>query len=138
MEFHARNFAPARFWTVTAIGLLWNGFGAYLYIVSKIAPETVLATASPAMREYIEHMPLWAHLGWSLGVWGSFFGSVLMVLRSRHAVIAFAISLLGAVLSFAGQALAGVLAVGQSGLILAVIAFLVWFSMRSQKQRLLA
>jgi hypothetical protein len=37
-------------------------------------------------------------------VWGSVAGSILLLLRSRHAVTAFAVSLVGAVLSFIYQA----------------------------------
>lgn len=138
MDQQAKTRGPASYWTVTALGLLWNGFGAYLYIVSKIAPEAALADAPPAMREYVAAMPVWAHLGWSLGIWGSFIGSVLMLLRSRHAVIAFALSFLGAIFSFAGQAVAGVLAPGEPVMILAVIGFLGWYSLRSQQRGLLS
>jgi len=50
-----------------------------------------------------------------------------MLLRSRHAVTAFLVSLLGAVLSFSGQALAGVLRPAEPVLILTVIAILWWY-----------
>lgn len=119
--------APLSFWVISLLGLLWNSFGAYLYLLSKLDPETALTGATPAMRAYIEAMPVWAHVGWSLGIWGSLLGSVLMLIRSRHAVTAFLVSLLGALTSFAAQAMAGVLPVGLSVGIALVIAFLWWF-----------
>ena len=82
-------------------------------------------------------MPLWAHLGWSLGIWGSFVGSVLMLLRRRHAVTAFVVSLLGAIASFAAQGLAGVLTPAEPVMILTVIALLLWVCRRAQGQGLL-
>ncbi len=118
---------PLSFWIITGLGLLWNGFGAYLYMFSKLDPEAALAGATPAMRDYVATVPLWAHIGWSLGVWGSLAGSLLMLARSRHAESAFFVSLLGALASFAAQAMAGVLPVGLSAGIAAVIAFLWWY-----------
>ena len=118
---------PLSFWIVSGLGLLWNAFGAYLYMLSKLDPETALAGATPAMRDYVATMPTWAHIGWSLGIWGSVAGSLLMLARSRHAESAFFASLLGALASFAAQAMAGVLPVGLSAGIAAVIAFLWWY-----------
>jgi hypothetical protein len=118
---------PLSFWIVSGLGLLWNAFGAYLYLLSKLNPAAALADATPAMRDYVAAMPLWAHIGWSLGIWGSVAGSLLMLARSRHATTAFLVSLLGALASFAAQAMAGVLPVGLSAGIAAVIAFLWWY-----------
>jgi hypothetical protein len=123
----AATKAPPSYWAVTVIGLLWNLFGGYLYMLSKLDPEAALAGADPAMRDYVATMPLWAHIGWSVGIWGSVLGSVLMVARSRHAVAAFMASLVGALASFAAQAMADVLPIGLSAMIAAVIAFLWWF-----------
>ena len=89
------------------------------------------------MQDYIADMPMWAHIGWSLGVWGSLLGSVLLLLRSRHALAGFVVSLLGAIASYAAQALAGVLSAAEPIVILAVIAFLLWFSRNSRDQGLL-
>lgn len=121
---------PVSFWVVAGLGMLWNAFGAYLYIMARTDPQAVLAGASPAMQDYVANMPLWANIGYGFGIWGSFAGSVLMLLRSRHAITAFLVSLIGAVISFAGQAVAGVLQPAEPIMILAVIVFLWWFSKR--------
>ena len=39
----------------------------------------------------------------ALGVWAALLGSILLLMRSRYAVWAFALSLVGMVLSFGGQ-----------------------------------
>lgn len=128
---------PLSFRVVAGLGLIWNAFGAYLYLWSKLDPVSALAQASPAMQDYVASMPLWAHIGWSLGIWGSVAGSVLMVLRSRHAVPAFLVSLAGAALSYLGQALGGVFEPALSIFILLVIAFLWHYSRRCTAQGLL-
>lgn len=129
--------APLSFWVIAGLGLIWNLFGAYLYVLSKMDPAVALAQASPAMKDYVANMPLWAHVGWSLGIWGSLGGSVLMVARSRHAVAAFLVSLVGALASFLAQGLAGVLDPAMSLLIVLVITFLWHYSRRCAAQGLL-
>ncbi|GGZ92213.1 hypothetical protein [Novosphingobium arvoryzae] len=119
---------PLSFWVVAGLSLLWNGFGAYLYTLTNLDDAALLASAPPAMQDYIANMPLWAHIAWALGIWGSLAGSVLLLLRVRHAVAAFGVSLLGAAGSFTAQGLAGVLEPAQPVLILAVIAFLLWYA----------
>ncbi|MCZ8019332.1 hypothetical protein [Novosphingobium sp.] len=123
--------APAtpgwQFWAVAVIGLLWNSFGAYLYIMTRLGDPAMLAAAPTEMQDYIATMPVWASIGWALGIWGSFLGSVLMIVRSRRAVEAFLLSFVGALASFAAQAVAGVLEPAQPVVILAVIGFLWWF-----------
>ena len=119
---------PLSFWVVAGLSLLWNGFGAYLYTLTNLGDAALLASAPPAMQDYIANMPLWAHIAWALGIWGSLAGSVLLLLRVRHAVAAFGVSLLGAAGSFTAQGLAGVLEPAQPVLILAVIAFLLWYA----------
>ncbi len=126
-----------QYWTVAVLGFLWNCLGAYLYILTKLNDPLVTVGATPQMLDYIAHMQLWAHIGWSLGIWGSFAGSVLMLLRSRFAVQAFLVSLLGALLSFAGQTQAGVLEPAEPIMILAVIGFLLWYCRRSEQAGLL-
>ena len=42
---------------------------------------------------------MWANIGWALGVWGSVLGSLLLLVRSRHAVTAFIVSILGLAIS---------------------------------------
>jgi hypothetical protein len=128
---------PMQFWVVAIIGLLWNCFGAYLYMLARLDPQTALAGADPAMRDYVANQPIWANLGYGLGIWGSFFGSVAMVLRSRFAVPLFAISFVGALVSHVGQAMAGVIPIPLAATIMIVITALWWYSRRSQAQCLL-
>lgn len=97
--------APWHLWVFGGLSLLWNAFGGYDYIMTRLRNLDYLsATGDPnVMLAYIDAMPLYAQIGWGLGVWGSVAGSVLLLMRSHYAVHAFAASLLGAVLSFAAQ-----------------------------------
>ena len=137
MDANSEGKLPVSFWVIGVLGLLWNLVGAYLYIQARFDPETALAGASPEMRDYVANQPIWANLGYGLGIWGSALGSVAMVLRSRHAVPLFLTSLVGAAISHLGQAMAGVIPIGLAIVIMGVIAFLWRYCSRCVEQGLL-
>jgi hypothetical protein len=128
---------PGRFKAIAWAGMVWNTLGAALYLWAKLDPAAAGAGASAAMQDYIANMPLYAHIGWSLGIWGSFAGSAAMLMGKRLAVPAFLVSLLGALASFGAQARAGVLEVPMTVFILAIIGGLLWYSRRAATQGIL-
>jgi hypothetical protein len=97
---------PAHLWIVGVLSLLWNAFGAYDYLMTRMHNMEYLSQMGgdpQRMLDYIESMPIWSQAGWGLGVWGAVLGSVLLLMRSRYAVHAFAASVLGAVVSLGWQ-----------------------------------
>ena len=92
---------PWHLWAVGVISLLWNGYGAYDYLMTNTQGEAYMRSAgmTQPMIDYFNAMPTWMYVPWALGVWGAVLGSVLLLLRNRLAVWAFAVSLLGAVVS---------------------------------------
>jgi hypothetical protein len=97
--------APKHLWVVGILSLLWNCFGAYDYLMSELDGEAYLAKMGygPDVAGWMESFPVWAVALWAIGVWGSVAGSILLLLRSRHAATAFLVSLIGAVGSFGYQ-----------------------------------
>ena len=92
---------PWHLWVVGVLSLLWNGFGAYDFIMSTTKGEAYWRASgmTQPMIDYYDAMPAWMYGPWILGVWGAVLGSVLLLVRRRLAVPAFALSLLGAVAS---------------------------------------
>lgn len=90
---------PAHLWIVGGLSLLWNAFGAFDYVMTQTRNEAYLAQFSEADRAYFESFPAWMEAAWACGVWGALIGSLLLLARSRYAVWAFAISLVGLLLS---------------------------------------
>lgn len=92
---------PWHLWAVGLISLLWNGYGGYDFVMSMTQGEAYWRASgmTDAMITYYNGMPTWMYLPWVLGVWGAVAGSILLLMRSRFAVHAFALSLLGAVVS---------------------------------------
>lgn len=90
---------PWHLWLVGVLSLLWNGFGGYDFIMTNTQGEAYMRASgmTQPMIDYFNAMPTWMYVPWTLGVWGAIAGSVLLLLRLKWAVHAFALSLLGAV-----------------------------------------
>jgi len=99
---------PVHVWIVGILSLLWNCVGCYDYVMTRMRNTDYLAKMMPkvdpnAMLAWVDSFPIYAQIGWGLGVWGGLLGSVLLLMRSRYAVWAFGLSLLGAVLGLGYQ-----------------------------------
>lgn len=94
---------PMHLWIVGILALLWNAFGCYDYVMTMTGDAAYLANFDADMIAYWESLPAWTTAMWALGVWGGLAGAVLLLARSRHAVLAFAISLFGAVVGLGYQ-----------------------------------
>jgi hypothetical protein len=97
MEDPART--PLHLWIVGALAALWNAFGAFDYLMTQTRNQAYLAGFTDPQRAYFESFPLWMEAAWALGVWGGLAGALLLLIRSRHAVAAFAVSLAGLAVS---------------------------------------
>jgi hypothetical protein len=95
----AAQKTPVHLWIVGVVSLLWNSFGCVDYTMTQTRNAAYLAQFTDAQRAYFESFPPLMEAAWACGVWGALGGSLLLLLRSRHAVAAFAISLGGLALS---------------------------------------
>jgi hypothetical protein len=103
-----RRRTPASLWIVGGLATVWNAFGAYDYLMTRMRNMDYLAAQMPgtdaaAMLAYIDSFPVWAQIGWGMGVWFGLLGSLLLLARSRWAVTSFLLSLIGMALSFGYQ-----------------------------------
>jgi hypothetical protein len=141
---------PAHLWIVGILSTLWSSFGCIDYVMTRMRNTEYLASAMPgvdpnAVLAWIDGFPIWAQSGWALGVWMGLLGSILLLLRSRWAVWAFALSLIGAVLGLGYQiAMAPPLAGMEGGLnavmpyvIIAVAIALVYYAWRQRAKGVL-
>jgi hypothetical protein len=102
---------PAHLWIVGILATLWNCFGCYDYLMTRMRNTDYIKSAMPGVDPnvalaWVDAMPIYAQIGWGLGVWGGLLGAVLLLMRSRYAVWAFAVSMIGIVLSLGYQIVA--------------------------------
>ena len=86
---------PLHLWIVGALATIWNAFGAFDYLMTQTRNADYLANFTDPQRIYFESFPVWMEATWALGVWCGLIGSLLLLLRSRFAATAFAVSLAG-------------------------------------------
>jgi hypothetical protein len=113
---------PRHLWIVGALSLLWNAFGATDYVLTQTRNAAYLSQFTAEQLAYFESFPAWPTAAWALGVWGALAGSVLLLMRSRFAVHAFGVSLVGMAVSFGYQ-------YGMSDAIAVMGSSLIWFSL---------
>ena len=87
---------PWHLWVIGVVSLLWNAGGAASYTMTELQMLDEFGMPSD-LQPYFYDFPAWAVAFWALGVWGCFFGSLLLLFRSRFAVWSFGISIVGLV-----------------------------------------
>lgn len=141
----AAGRTPAHLWIVGILALLWNAFGCVDYVMTETGNAAYLANFPADQIAYFESLPGWLVAFWALGVWGGLAGAVLLLMRSRYSVWAFAASLLGAVVTFAYQMFVTQMpaSMGEGAMaiipwvIVAIAAFLLWYSWSMEKKGVL-
>lgn len=86
---------PWHLWVVGVVSLLINAFPVADFTLTNMQNEFWLSPLTAAQRSFILGAPLWADAFWALGGFGAFIGSLLLLMRSRHAVTAFISSIIG-------------------------------------------
>jgi hypothetical protein len=126
---------PVHFWIVAIISLLWNAVGAFDYTATKLKLDFYMSQFTPEQLEYFYGFPVWMVAAWAVGVWGSFLGSIGLVLRQKWAVFLFGASIAGLAVSTVynfiltdGAEAMGSGAVMFTGVIWLIILFLFFYS----------
>ncbi|MBA4748796.1 MAG: hypothetical protein H2056_08790 [Sphingopyxis sp.] len=136
---------PVHLWIVGVVATLWNSFGVTDYFMTRTRGTAWIDQMMPGVDSakfmaYIDAFPIWASTGWACGVWGALAGSLLLLARSRHAVTAFAVSLVGAIVGIGYQLMNPVdipeMAQGANAVmpyvIIAIAAVLLWYAQRQK------
>lgn len=119
------------FWFITAITLIWNAMGCINFIV-QLNPE-VIANYRDSERAIIESRPMWATIGFALGVFAGALGCLALLLRKTAANFLFIVSLVGVVVTMTHSLGLGISyslgdILGVLLMPLVVAAFLVWYA----------
>lgn len=88
---------PWHLWAVGAVALAAHGLGCLDYTMTQVQGDAWLAHMEPTETQlaWFHAMPAWAEAAWALAVWGGLAGAILLLLRRRLAVYAFAVSFIG-------------------------------------------
>ena len=86
---------PWHLWLVGILAVLVNAFPVVDFTLTNMESEFWLSPLTSDQRVFILGAPLWADVCWAIGGLGAFIGSVLLLFRSRHAVTAYIVSIVG-------------------------------------------
>jgi hypothetical protein len=136
---------PMHLWIVGVLAILWNAFGCFDYVMTQTNNSDYLAQFTDAQRAYFQSFPAWMEAAWAVGVWGALLGSLLLLIRSRHAVLAYQASLAGLLIGTVYQyGIADMpddmmtpAMMGVSALIWAIAIGLLVYAMRMRRSRVL-
>lgn len=84
--------APTHLWVIGILALLFNVMGAVDYVAMRYEMPAYMAQLTDEMIAYYDSFPLWMQIAWPVSVWAAVIGCVLLLMRKRHAVTAFAVS----------------------------------------------
>lgn len=82
----ATQRAPWHLWLVGGLGLLWDSMGAFDYLMTQTQNESYMSRFTPEQLEFFYGFPAWLVAFWAIAVWGGVVGTLLLLLRKRHAV----------------------------------------------------
>lgn len=121
---------PVHLWIVGILATLWNAFGCYDYMMTRMSNTDYLASAMPgvdpnALLAWVDAFPFYAQSGWALGVWGGLVGGILLLMRSRWAMWALGVSLLGAVVGLGYQVLLAPPLPGAEGFMMTAMPYII-------------
>ncbi len=90
----SKSGAPWHLWVVGIVGVLWNAYGCYDYLMTTTGGEEYLRSygMSEEVIAYFTSMPSWMTGVWAVGVWGGMLGSILLLLRMKWALHVFVVS----------------------------------------------
>ena len=129
---------PLGFWIVSVLALLWNLLGVAVFFMQINLPAETLAAMPAEQRALYESMPRWVDGAFAVAVFGGVFGSAMLLMKKRLALLLLTLSLLGVLVQMGYTYLMtpALQVYGASGavlpaLLVLIALFLVWFASRS-------
>lgn len=113
--------APIHLWIIGVVTLLWNSGGIFDFVMINSRNAGYISKLTPDQLAYFTSFPAWMTVVWGIASFGALLGSLLLLMRSRHAVLVFTLSFLGMIVTlFYGYILSGSSRIEMMGLIAAI------------------
>lgn len=126
------NKPPIWFWIVSVIAFIWNGMGAYHYLIQAYNTEAYQQMYTPEQLDIVANMPTWTTAAFAISVFGGVLASIGLLIRKNWATKLWLLSLI-AVLAQMGYILINGYAssVGMTVMIIVLAVVFYWFSKMS-------
>jgi hypothetical protein len=98
-ESTATRSTPWHLWVIGVLALLWNGMGAFDYVMTETQNEGYMSRFTPEQLDFFYGFPAWIVALWAIAVWGGVVAALLLLLRKRFAVETFLVALVAMVIT---------------------------------------
>ncbi|WP_298342725.1 hypothetical protein [uncultured Algibacter sp.] len=133
------NKPPIWFWIISIIALIWNGMGAYHYLIQAYNTESYRAMYTAEQLEIAANMPAWVTAAFAIAVFAGALAAIGLLLRKSWSVKLWLLSLLAVIIQM-GYILINDYAssIGMTIMIVILAFFFTWFARTSQAKGWLA
>lgn len=133
---------PLWYWIVSGLAGFWLFVGVFAWLSDPAIVPSNFEQFSDVQRELFAARPLWLFVLYGIAVFSGLIGAIGLLLRKSWATMAFWVSLVSAIVQFgftfvvmdAIRVLGAAQALTFPLIILAIGAFLVWFSTYARKR----
>lgn len=103
LDISLRSRAPVHLWIIAGLGTVWGALGCVDFLLTNVRDPAYIARLAPDMIDFLDAFPGWVVVAWAMQMGFGLLGSLLLLARSRWAVPAFGLALIGLAASQAYQ-----------------------------------
>jgi len=133
------------FWVISSMALVWNLMGVFNYLTQAFMTNEVLATLPKDQQLMYQDVHSWVTAAFATAVFSGTVGALLLLLKKKNASIFFILSFVGIIIQMTYGLLInentdsyGSLALLMPLMIIAVGAYLIWYSKKAIENRWLS
>ena len=135
MSEEATSGLPRSFYIISIAALVWNLIGVMTYVMQVTMSDAAMAALPEDQQAFIRNTPAWVTAAYAIATNAGALGCVLLLVRQSWAYPVLIASFLGILLqNFYGYAIGGAVdvygapGVGLSVTVIAIGAFLIWYT----------
>ena len=133
------------FYVISSMALVWNLMGVFNYLVQVLMSDEVLASLPKDQQLLYQDVPAWVTAAFAVAVFSGTLGAVFLLLKKKIASTFFILSFVGIVTQMSYGLLLdektdnyGPLGLLMPLMIIAVGAYLIWYSKKAKENRWLS
>ena len=133
------------FYVISSMALVWNLMGVFNYLGQVLMSDEVLASLPKDQQLFYQDVPAWVTAAFAVAVFSGTLGAVFLLLKKKVASTFFILSFVGIVTQMSYGLLLdektdnyGPLGLLMPLMIIAVGAYLIWYSKKAKENRWLS
>ena len=133
------------FWVISVMALVWNLMGVFNYLTQAFMTNEILASLPKDQKLLYEKVPAWVTAAFAVAVFSGTLGALLLLLKKKVSSTFFILSFIGIIVQMTYSLLItentdsyGPLGLVMPLMIIAIGAYLIWYSKKASDNRWLS